>query len=64
MIPSMRDVLYRSMRGRGEIMFFETFVLLDPVKSEGMQLGVSLLDTLNIITALLCFSCFVNGRNL
>ena len=59
-----RLVLYRSMRGRGGIKLLEPYLHVDLVKSERMYSGVSLLRTLNIITALLYFSCFVNGRNL
>ena len=59
-----RLVLYRSMRGRGGIKLLEPYLLVDLVKSERMYSGVSPLHTLNIITALLYFSCFVNGRSL
>ena len=59
-----RLVLYRSMRGRGGIKLLEPYLLVDLVKSERMYSGVSRLHTLNIITALLYFSCFVNGRSL
>ena len=57
-------ILYRSMRGRGGIKLIEPYLLVDRVKSEQKYSGVSLLDILNIITALLYFSCFVNGRSL
>ena len=57
-----RRVLYRSMRGRGGIKLLEPYLLL--VKSERMYSGVFPLRTLNIITALLYFSCFINGRSL
>ena len=57
-------VLYRSMRGHGGINLLEPYLLVDLVKSERMYSGVSPLHTLNIITALLCLSCLVNGRNL
>ena len=33
---------------------------MDLVKNEQMYSGVSPMDTLNIITALLYFSCFIN----
>ena len=59
-----RLVLYRSIRGRGGIKLLEPYLLEDLVKNEPMYLGVFPLRTLNIITALLYFSCFVNGRNL
>ena len=59
-----RLVLYRSMRGRGGIKLLGPYRLEDLVKSERMYSGVSLLRTVNIITALLYFSCFVNGRSL
>ena len=59
-----RLVLYRSMRGRGGIKLLEPYLLVDLVKSERMYSGVFPLRTLNIITALLYFSCFVNGRSL
>ena len=62
MIP--RLVLYRSMRGRGGIKLLEPYLLVDLVKSERTYSGVSPSHTLNIITALLYFSCFVNGRSL
>ena len=59
-----RQVLYRPMRGRGGIKLLEPYILEDLVKNERMYSGVFPLRTLNIITALLCFSCFVNGRSL
>ena len=59
-----RLVLYRSMRGRGGIQLLEPYLLEDLVKSERMYSGVFPLRTLNIITALLYFTCFVNGRSL
>ena len=59
-----RLVLYRSMRGSGWIKLLEPYLFVDLVKSERMYSGVSPLRTLNIITALLYFSCFVNGRSL
>ena len=57
-------VLYRSMRGHGGIKLLEPYLLVDLVKSERMYSGLFPLRILNIITALLCFSCFVNGRSL
>ena len=57
-----RLVSYRSMRGRGWIKLLEPYLLEDLVKSERMYSGVFPLRTLNIITALLYFSCFVNGE--
>ena len=36
-----RPVLYRSMRGRGGIKLFETYLLMDLVKSERTYSGVS-----------------------
>ena len=59
-----RLILYKSMRGRGGIMLFEPYLFVDLVKSERMYSGVSPLHTLNVITALLHFTCFVNGRSL
>ena len=59
-----RLVLYRSMRGHGGIKLSEPYLLVDLVKSERMYSGIFTLHTLNIITALLYFSCFVNGRSL
>ena len=59
-----RLVLYRSMRGRGGMKLLEPYLLEDLVESERMYSGVFPLRTLNIITALLYFSCFVNGRSL
>ena len=59
-----RLVLYRSMRGRGGIKLLEPYLLEDLVKSERTYSGVFPLRTLNIITALLYFSSFVNGRSL
>ena len=59
-----RLVSYKSMRGRGGIKLLEPYLLEDLVKNEPMYLGVFPLRTLNIITALLYFSCFVNGRSL
>ena len=58
-----RLVLYRSMRGRGGMKLLEPYLLEDPVKSERMYSGVFPSHTLNIIRALLYFSCFVNGRS-
>ena len=57
-----RLVLYRSVRGRGGIKLLEPYPLEDLVKSEQMCSGVFPLLTLNIITALLYFNCFANGR--
>ena len=59
-----RLVLYRSMRGHCEIKLLEPYLLKNLVKSERMYSGVFPLRTLNIITALLYFSYFVNGRSL
>ena len=59
-----RLVLYRSMRGRGGIKLLQPYLLEDLVKSERLCSGVFPLRTLNINTALLYFSCFVNGRSL
>ena len=59
-----RLVLHRSMGGRGGIKSIEPDQLEDLVKSERMYSGVSPLHTLNIIAALLYFSCFVYGRSL
>ena len=59
-----RLVLYRSMRGHGGIKLLEPYPIEDLVKSERMYSGVSPLHTLNIIAALLYFSCFVYGRSL
>ena len=59
-----RLVLYRSMRGRGRIKLLEPYLPENLVKSERMYSGVFPLRTLNITTALLYFSCFVNGRSL
>ena len=59
-----RLVLYRSMRGRGGIKLLEPYLLEDLVKNELMYSGVFPLRTLNVITALLYFSCFINGRSL
>ena len=59
-----RLVLYRSVRGGGGIKLFEPYLLVDLVKSQRMYSGVFPLRTLNITTALLYFSCFVNGRSL
>ena len=59
-----RLVLYRSMRGSGWIKLLEPYLLQDLVKSKRMYSGVFPLCTLNIITALLYFSYFVNGRSL
>ena len=56
--------LYRSMRGRGGIKLLDPYLPVDLVKSERMYSGVSPLHTLNIITDLLHFSCFFNGRSL
>ena len=58
-----RLVLYRSMRGRGGMKLLEPYLLEDLVKSERMYSGVFPLRTLNITTALLYFSCVVNGRS-
>ena len=63
-LENARLVLYRSMRGRRGIKLFEPYLLVDLVKSERMYSGISPLHTLNIITTLLHFSCFVNGRSL
>ena len=52
------------MRGRGGIKLLGPYRLEDLVKSERMYSGVFPLRTLNIITALLYFNCFVNGRSL
>ena len=57
-------VLYSSMRGRGGIKLLQPYLLEDLMKNELMYLGVFPLCTLNIITALLYFSCFANGRSL
>ena len=59
-----RLVLYRLMQGRGGIKLLEPYLLQDLVKSKRMYSGVFPLCTLNIITALLYFSCFLNGRSL
>ena len=59
-----RLVLYWSMRGCGGIKLLEPYLLEDLVKSERMYSGVFPLRTLNIITALIYFSYFVNGRSL
>ena len=59
-----RLVLYKSMQGRGGIKLLEPYLLEDLAKSERTYSGVFPLRTLNIITALLYFSCFVNGRSL
>ena len=59
-----RLALKRSLRGRGGIKLFEPYLLVDLVKSEQTYSGVSPSHTLNIITALLYFSCFVNGLEL
>ena len=59
-----RLVLYRSMRGRGGKRLLKPYLLEDLVKSERMYSGVFPLRTLKLITALLYFSCFVNGRGL
>ena len=59
-----RLVSYRSMRGRGWIKLLEPYLLEDLVKSERMYSGVFPLRALNIITALLYLSCFVNGKSL
>ena len=58
-----RLTLNRSMRGRGRIKLFEPYLHVDLVKSERMYSGVSPLGILNIVTALLYFSCFANGRS-
>ena len=63
-LENARLVLYRSMRGRGRIKLLEPFLLMDIVKSERMFSGVYPLHSLDIITTLLYFSCFVNGRSL
>ena len=62
MIP--RLVLYRAMQGCGGIRLLEPHLLVDLMKSKRTYSGVSPLHTFNIITALLYFSCFVNGRSL
>ena len=59
-----RLVLYRSMRGRVGIKLLGPYRLENLVKSERMYSGVFPLCTLNIITALLYFSYFINGRSL
>ena len=59
-----RPILYRSMRGSGWIKLLEPYLFEDLVKSERMYSGVFPLHTLNIITALLYFSCSVNRRSL
>ena len=59
-----RLVSYRPVPGRGGIKLLEPYLLEDLVKSERTYSGVFPLRTLNIITALLYFSCFVNGRSL
>ena len=61
---SARLISYRSVRVHGEIKLFEPYLLVDLMQSERMYSGVSQLHTLNVITALLYFSCFVNGRSL
>ena len=57
-------VLYRSMRGRGRIKLLGPYLLEDLVKSERIYPEVFPLHTLNIITALLYFRCFVSGGSL
>ena len=57
-----RLVLHRSMGGRGGIKLLEPYLLVDLVKSARIYSGVFPLHTLNIITALLYFNCFANGR--
>ena len=52
------------MRGHSGVTFFEPYQLVDMVKSERIYSGDSLMDVLNIITASLHFSCFVNERRL
>ena len=59
-----RLVSYRSMRGLGGIKLLEPYLLEDLMKSERTYSGVFPFHTLNIIIALLYFSCFVNGRSL
>ena len=59
-----RLVLYRSRRGRGGIKLLEPCLLVDLVKSARIYSGVFPLHTLNIITALLYFRCFVSGGSL
>ena len=59
-----RLVLYRLMQGRGGIKLLEPYLLEDLATSERTYSGVFPLRTLNIITALLYFSCFLNGRSL
>ena len=59
-----RLVLCRSVRGRGGIKLFEPYLLVVLVKNERLDSGDSPLGTLNMTTALLYFSCFVNGRSL
>ena len=59
-----RLVLYRSMQGCGGIRLLEPSLLVDLMKSERMYSLVFPRHTLNVITALLYFSCFVNGRSL
>ena len=65
MIPRIRDWLCTGLYGgRGRIKLLEPFLLMDIVKSERMFSGVYPLHSLDIITTLLYFSCFVNGRSL
>ena len=65
MIPRIRDWLCTGLYGgRGRIKFLEPYLLEDLVKRELIYSGVFPMHTLNIITALLYFSCFVNGRSL
>ena len=59
-----RLLLYSSQRGRGGIKLFEPYLLMVLVKNERLDSGDSPLGTLNMTTALLYFSCFVNGRSL
>ena len=59
-----RLIFYRSVKDRGGIKLLELYLFEDLVKSERMYSGVFPLYTLNITTALLYFSCFVNGRSL
>ena len=63
-LENARLVLYWSMRGCGGIKLLEPYLLEDLMKSERMYSGVFPLRTLNIITALIYFSYFVNGRSL
>ena len=59
-----RLISYRSMWGCGRLKLFEPYLLVELVKSERTYSGVSPLRTLNIVTAVLYFICFANGRSL